>query len=248
MPWSRTAVMTLGIALGCEGNPRVRQPEPPLAAPSPTPVASTHPPRLDGPRDSGPEAGTHLLRIHLVPIGAVAARRIEQTARSLEAHVAVSVQVHPRYPFPHSAKSTRANAYKAESLLDWLDSLPLPSEGKRMGLTDADIVTRKGSIPIWGILGMGSIDGRCSVLSTYRMERKWEGGAPEALVEARLWKIAVHELGHTLGLDHCPKVGCIMEDGHGTVKTIDRDETLCPSCQHDFDEKLSRLAAADSVP
>jgi len=29
-----------------------------------------------------------------------------------------------------------------------------------MGVTDVDIVTRRGKHPIWGILGMGSLDGR----------------------------------------------------------------------------------------
>ena len=45
------------------------------------------------------------------------------------------------------------------------------------------------------------------------------GGASEALVRERLWKVAIHELGHTLGLPHCPNNGCLMQDAHGTVKT-----------------------------
>jgi archaemetzincin len=75
------------------------------------------------------------------------------------------------------------------------------------------------------------------------MKRKWEnGGASDALVRERLWKTTIHELGHTLGLEHCPNVGCVMEDGKGTVKTTDREKELCPSCAAKYAEAIRRLA------
>ena len=107
--------------------------------------------------------------------------------------------------------------------------------GKWMGVTDVDIVARKGNNDNWGVLGLGAVDGRCSVLSTFRMQRRWEnGGASDEVVKDRLWKTAVHELGHTLGLSHCPTRGCIMEDAHGTVKTTDRETDLCDDCRKRF--------------
>jgi len=46
----------------------------------------------------------------------------------------------------------------------------------------------------------------------------------------------VHEIGHTLGLQHCPNVGCLMEDAEGKVATCDREYDLCAECR-------ARLAA-----
>jgi len=184
------------------------------------------------------------LTVHIVPIGPVPDKTIEQTAAALRDHAPVNPVIEQRHGFPRRTRSPRAGAYKAGVVLDWLDTLAIDHDGKIMGLTEADIVTKKGKHPIWGILGIGSIDGRCSLISTYRMKRKWEnGGAPEVLVRERLWKIAIHELGHTLGLEHCPKVGCIMEDGHGTVKTVDRDTELCESCAARFAASLEASAS-----
>lgn len=181
------------------------------------------------------------LVVNLVPLGPVPQDTIDQTARGLEEHAPVKVVVQSARTPPDRAKSPRKGAWQAAVLLDWLDGEPGMVQGKVMAVTEAEIVTRKGTIPIWGILGMGSLDGRCSVISTYRMRRRWEnGGAREGVVRERLWKIAIHELGHTLGLDHCPRPGCIMEDGQGTVKTVDRDSALCASCASAFDAALRR--------
>ena len=236
------------LAVACERPdpvavpPRASEPAP-TAAP-PTASAATSAPLPPPEEASPPPAPEVRLTVHLVPIGSVPLTTMEQTAAGLRDHAPVDPVIETAPDVPASSRSPRAGAYKARELLSWLDTLPLPSGGKIMGVTEADIVTPKGKHPIWGILGMGSIDGRCSVISTYRMRRRWEnGGAPEALVRERLWKIAIHELGHTLGLEHCPRVGCIMEDGQGTVKTVDRDEALCSSCAESFASALQTHAS-----
>jgi len=86
--------------------------------------------------------------------------------------------IHDRQGFPNRAKSSRAGAYQAHILLDWLDSLSLPRTGKVMGVTEADVGTRKGKHAVWGIRGMGSIDGRASVISTHRQDLRLDRRDP----------------------------------------------------------------------
>jgi archaemetzincin len=43
--------------------------------------------------------------------------------------------------------------------------------------------------------------------------------------------VAVHEIGHTLGLPHCPTRACLMEDAMGKVVTTDRERDFCPKCR-----------------
>jgi len=183
------------------------------------------------------------LALHLVPIGDVTDDTVSETATALNDHAPVKVVVEKRGALPKEAESSEKGRYRAEKLLDWLAKRDIAKGGKIMGVTDIDIVTEKNGILNWGVLGLGAIDGRVAVISTYRMKRKWEkgGGAPEPLVRARLWKISLHELGHTLGLPHCPNKGCIMEDAHGTVKTVDEETALCNDCSKRFSDAVDAL-------
>jgi archaemetzincin len=190
---------------------------------------------LDGGAPAAEPAASRLV-VHVLPLGEISDEMVERTAEGLRSHVAAVVVVEPRRPLAAGTESKIPGRYRADDILDWMQSVASES-GKWMSVTDVDIVTKKSKNENWGILGLGAIDGRCSVLSTFRMKRKWEnGGAPESLVRERLWKTAVHELGHTLGLPHCPVKGCIMEDAHGTVKTTDFETDLCPDCARRFRE------------
>ncbi len=185
------------------------------------------------------------LVLHLVPLGDTTTETMTKTADALSSHAPLDVVVETAVAMPKSAESSEKGRYRAEKLLDLLEALPIDADGKHgkiMGVAELDIVTEKNGAKNWGILGLGAIDGRVSVISTYRMKRAFEkgGGAAEPLVRERLWKVSLHELGHTLGLDHCPVKGCIMEDGHGTVKTIDGETALCDSCAAKFTAALPK--------
>jgi archaemetzincin len=113
-------------------------------------------------------------------------------------------------------------------LLSELEQHGDPSATRILGLTSVDISTTKGNVEDWGILGLASLDGRVGVLSSFRCRR---GTRSAAQVAHRLGKTAVHELGHTFGLEHCPSTGCLMRDGQGSVFTTDSEYDLCSTCR-----------------
>ena len=147
------------------------------------------------------------------------------------------VRILPRVPLPKSAYYAPRRRYRAEKLLAYLESVRPPDALQILGLTGADISTTKGKHVDWGVLGLASIDGTVGVISRYRAKRRSKG---DQHTRERLAKIAVHEIGHTLGLDHCPTLGCLMEDAQGSVLTSDREYDLCPRCR-------ARLAAWGKV-
>ena len=77
-------------------------------------------------------------------------------------------------------------------------------------------------------MGLGDEPGTATVISSFRCRKKARGAAH---ARERLAKVAVHELGHSFGLDHCPTPGCLMHDAEGKVATVDDESDLCPRCR-----------------
>ncbi len=180
------------------------------------------------------------LVVHLVPLGDLPEATLLQTVEGLHTQVpTMRVVVEKALPLDE-AKTAEKGRYSADKLLRVLERVPAAPIDKVMGVAEIDIVTPKNGVTNWGILGLGSIDGKSCVISTYRMRRVFEkGGVPESLVRERLWKISLHELGHTFGLEHCPNVGCLMQDAQGTVKTVDDEHALCDTCAARYKSMLA---------
>ena len=233
--------------LGGSAPPRVDSP--PVASPTPPPRSSSS--ATSAPAPSAPAVApvpsdtpsrtdaTPSIVLAIQPLGAelpdADVRMVEQ---ALHAFYDVRIQRLDRIPLPDGAKNDARTRYRAEKLLTVLEQR-LPAGATRiLGLTGADISTTKGNIADWGILGLATIDGAVCVISKFRTTRGTRT-AEEARI--RLGKVAVHEIGHTLGLEHCPTVGCLMEDARGTVLTCDREYDLCPRCREQLERAGYRL-------
>jgi archaemetzincin len=167
--------------------------------------------------------------LYLQPLGGqLPTEDVELVRRALTELIGMETRPLPRADLPAAAFYPPRRRYRAEKLLDFLDGR-LPPDGTRiLGLTGVDISTTKGRFADWGLLGLGRIGGASSVISEFRCRMRSPGPAN---ARQRLAKVAVHEAGHTLGLEHCPTRGCLMEDAEGQVATCDREYDFCRRCR-----------------
>lgn len=165
--------------------------------------------------------------VALQPLGRVPQEDIDAAAGALRELYGFEVRVLAPVDLPRSAWYEPRRRWRAEQLNDFLRPL-LPDGCDRIaGLTTQDISTTKGDIADWGILGLADLSGTAAVFSTYRCRRR----VHDVPALERLRRVAVHEVGHTLGLPHCPTYGCFMEDAGGKAETIDRETFLCDVCR-----------------
>jgi len=69
-------------------------------------------------------------------------------------------------------------------------------------------------------MGLGFCPGKACVASTYRLDK----------TASQLFKVAIHELGHTQGLKHCTVKYCFMQDAKGGNPT-NTETDFCPRCK-----------------
>jgi archaemetzincin len=131
---------------------------------------------------------------------------------------------------PANAFYSSRQRYKADSLLKFQKQLGIEGIASVAGFTDRDISTALGSIPDWGIFGLGYCPGKSCIISTCRLKK---ASVNTAQLKERLLKVVLHEMGHNLGLPHCTyNKECLMTDAGGTIKQVDGEKIwLCVHCK-----------------
>lgn len=172
--------------------------------------------------------------VTLVTLGTFPRALADAVERGLRTELQVEVRRVNDVRLPPSAYYAPRRRYRADALLDYLHTLvPRGDRARILGMTEVDISTTKGRVFDWGVFGLGDLDGSACVISTHRLERRARDAAH---VEFRVVTTAVHEVGHTLGLEHCVEPRCVMRDAEGSIVTVDTSTgRLGPECRAELD-------------
>ena len=131
--------------------------------------------------------------------------------------------------------------YHSTPILETLAIISPPKAIKVLAITKVDLF-----IPILThVYGEAQLGGKACILSTYRFTEGLALGTET--FRYRIVKEAIHELGHTFNLRHCPDAGCVMHYCR-SVKEVDRKSNqLCRYCTVLLEDEMKRYLKSDEV-
>jgi archaemetzincin len=172
--------------------------------------------------------GPHL---GLIPMGKMDMTAVSVVAANVQAILGLNTQIHPVQPEPEYAFLARRGQYDAGKILQALTANP---DGAlfRLAVVAVDIYT-----PILTfVFGESQLGGKAAVISLFRLQSKNRGETYN-----RAAKIALHEIGHLLGIVHCQTPDCLMAFSNNLSKLDDQPLRFCQACEYEASRHLRHV-------
>lgn len=165
--------------------------------------------------------------IELVPVGPVGEELLAWLAERLTEQLDREVRVGDALSLPDRAYDPGRKQYRGGQILQALRGVPAPGAVRLLGLVEADCYAAGLNF----ILGQAGMHAREAFVALARLHPSFFG-LPEnqERFRERVLKEAVHELGHTWGLSHCPDPTCVMHFSNTLRDTDIKGVDFCPRC------------------
>ena len=174
--------------------------------------------------------------IEIVPVGDVAANILQQLPQKIaerfpgrQIGIATQGLAYPDYAF-----APRRKQYQAGPILEKLSRFG-PHAQRILGVADLDLFSPGLNF----IFGQAQAGGPTAIIALARLRPEFWGQPPnQQRLQERTIKEAIHELGHTYGLEHCRFPTCVMYFSNMLEETDRKSDHFCPRHQAQLSRAL----------
>jgi archaemetzincin len=171
------------------------------------------------------------MKIGILRIGQVdsnIAERLQENLAAVFPDTTVTLITKP-LPVPKEAFNETRQQHRSNIILRKIHAY---AEKKKtldrvLGIVNVDIYAQELNF----VFGEAEYPGKAALISLWRLRPEFYGKAPNTeLPVERSAKEAVHEIGHTLGLQHCSNPFCAMYFSNSTFETDRKQSLFCSKC------------------
>jgi archaemetzincin len=167
------------------------------------------------------------LKLKLVSVGSLPPPLLNFLQEGLTRELGAVVQVGGNLPLP-AARSEGRRQYPGEPFLTALAAARGPADELVLGVTNVDLFVPDLNF----VFGLADPRSRVAVISLARLYPEFYGQPRDPqLFKERAVKEALHEIGHIMGLVHCPDPTCVMFFSNSLADTDRKGPGFCARCQ-----------------
>lgn len=130
---------------------------------------------------------------------------------------------------PAEAQDKKRQQYHSTTILNHIRTYAEqhPEFDRVLGIIDADIYASELNY----VFGEAYISAKAGLISLWRLKPEFYKEEPDkGELQLRIQKEAIHELGHTLGLQHCPRSFCVMHFSNSIFEVDKKQSLFCDQC------------------
>jgi len=178
----------------------------------------------------------------IAPVGFVEDDVLAEVEMVISNSFGFETRLLPGRPSPAGAFDHDRGQWSAiEFMKDLVVSRP-PGAARILGITSDDLF-----IPMLSFLfGQAQLNGAAALVSTARLRQEFYGlPSNRDLLMARVRKESLHEMGHTLGLIHCPDRSCAMCLSTNLEQVDAKLDRFCRACAASANTRMRSLLEYD---